>query len=212
MHHGIGWKEIFKDLFQFKKPILGAENEYLAIKLLESVDVSTMRCAAYGKRGMDPSRQESFLVTEELAGMISLEDFVKNALFSGVRKDILSALAVQLGVMHRSGLNHRDCYICHFMLDPEKALAGDVKLHVIDLHRAQIRQKVPFRYLVKDVAGILFSSADLKISRMEMLRFIRLYSNRPLAVELKENGKFWESVAGAARKLYFKEFGREMPF
>lgn len=31
LHHGCGWHEIFKDMFQFKRPILGADNEYRAL-------------------------------------------------------------------------------------------------------------------------------------------------------------------------------------
>ena len=211
IHHGIGWKEIFKDLTQFKMPILGAENEYRAIRHLEEINVDTMSCAAYGKRGKNPARQESFLITDELTNMISLEDFVKDERWQAIRPQLLKTLAYNLGRMHRSGLNHRDCYICHFMLNSEEALQGNIKLHVIDLHRAQIRKKVPFRYLVKDVAGILFSSADLLPSRRELLKFIRIYTQNKLAVELKENAKFWKAVEKAAHKLYKKEFGKEFP-
>ena len=50
VHRGIGWKEILKEIFQFKLPVLGAENEYKAIRKLEEIGVPTMRCAAYGKR------------------------------------------------------------------------------------------------------------------------------------------------------------------
>lgn len=212
VHRGIGWKEILKDIIQFKAPILGAENEYMAIRHLEKIGVGTMSCAAYGKRGKNPAKQQSFLITEELVNMISLEDFVKDEKWSNIRPQILRKLACDMGKMHRSGLNHRDCYICHFMLDPQKALNENVFLHVIDLHRAQIRRKVPFRYLVKDVAGIFFSSADLNLSRRELLRFIRLYSQRKLSVELKENAKFWRAVEKAAKKLYKKEFEKDFPY
>ena len=209
VHRGIGWKEIFKDLFQFKKPILGAENEYNAIRHLEKINVPTMRCAAYGKRGCNPAKQESFLVTDELVNMASLEDFVKDEHFPALRKKILCSLADMLGRMHDSGLNHRDCYICHFLLDLNLLKEDKIVLHVIDLHRAQIRKNIPFRYRVKDVAGILFSSFDIAPTKMEMLRFIRIYSSRKLSVELKENRRFWQAVDKAARKLYKKEFGKE---
>ena len=211
VHRGIGWKEIFKDILQFKIPVIGAENEYLAIRHLEKINVPTMSCAAYGKRGKNPARQESFLVTDELVNMTSLEDFVKTQEFSKIRPDLLRVLADNLGRMHHSGLNHRDCYICHFLLDADKALAGEIQLHVIDLHRAQIRESVPFRYQVKDVAGILFSSFDIMPSRMEILKFIRIYSQRKLAIELKENRRFWNAVEKNARKLYKKEFGIDAP-
>ena len=72
VHHGIGWKEIIKDLIQFKMPILGAENEYRAIRHLESIGVPTMRCAAFGRRGINPARQESFIITDELKNMASV--------------------------------------------------------------------------------------------------------------------------------------------
>ena len=33
-HSGVGWKEIFKNLLQLKLPVLGARNEWLAIRQL----------------------------------------------------------------------------------------------------------------------------------------------------------------------------------
>jgi lipopolysaccharide core heptose(I) kinase len=33
-HYGVGWKEIFKNLLQFRLPVLGARNEWLAIQCL----------------------------------------------------------------------------------------------------------------------------------------------------------------------------------
>lgn len=209
VHHGIGWKEIIKDIIQFKMPILGAENEFKAIRHLEKAGVDTMSCAAYGKRGKNPAAQKSFLVTDELTDMVSLEDFSQDSSFAKIRLKILRTLALNLGKMHRSGLNHRDCYICHFLLDPQAALSGNIRLHVIDLHRAQIRKKVPFRYQVKDVAGILFSSFDLMPSKREILRFIRIYSQNKLHAELKQNFSFWKAVEKTAKKLYLKEFGKE---
>ena len=115
------------------------------------------------------------------------------------------------GQMHRSGLNHRDCYICHFLLKKDTLASPDPVLHVIDLHRAQIRAKVPRRYLVKDVAGLFFSSMDTGITSRDILRFIRAYADRPLRQELAKNRRFYEDVKKAARKLYRKEFSKEAP-
>lgn len=207
VHRGIGWKEIFKDLFLFKLPILGAQNEFSALELLNAKNIPTMKSAAFGKRGWNPARQHSFLITEELANMVSLEDFVNDERFPALRRVIFDTLASSLGAMHSAGVNHRDCYICHYLLNPEQAVPGDVKLFVIDLHRAQIRKSVPFRYRVKDVAGILFSSFDLKPSGRELLRFAAIYSR--VNPQIKRDGRFWSAVSKAARKLYKKEFGRD---
>ena len=207
VHRGIGWKEIFKDLFQFKLPILGAGNEFAALELLNAKNIPTMTCAAFGRRGWNPARQQSFLITDELADMVSLEDFVKDEKFPALRRVIFDTLASSLGAMHSLGVNHRDCYICHYLLNKEQAVSGNVKLFVIDLHRAQIRKSVPFRYRVKDVAGILFSSLDLKPSKRELLRFAAIYSSANF--QMKDNRRFWNAVDKAARKLYRKEFGRD---
>ena len=82
---------------------------------------------------------------------------------------------------------------------------------MIDLHRAQMRRKVPKRYLVKDLAGLCFSSFDAGLSKREALRFIRFYSGNPIRDELKEHAGLWRSVLKTARKLYFKEYRRPAP-
>jgi len=108
--------------------------------------------------------------------------------------------------MHSAGVNHRDCYICHFMLDPELACYGNIQLHVIDLHRARIRDKVPHRYLVKDLAGILFSSFHIKPTREEWMRFAQIYSKHLPHLSPEVNPSFWNKVTRTAIKLYKKEF------
>ena len=210
-HHGVGWAEIIKNIFQFKKPVLGAQNEFAALNLLNANNIPTMTCAAYGCKGINPAKLESFLVTEELVDMISLEDLVKEPqkyhFNPKMRNKLITTLGWTVGSMHRLGLNHRDCYICHFLFK----LDDLDKLYVIDLHRAQIREKIPYRYQVKDTAGIYFSSMDLKLNIKDIIRFVRAYSQKSFKLEMKENQKFWQDVAIAAKKLYKKEFKCEAP-
>jgi len=213
-HLGVGWGEILKNWLMFKRPVLGALDEFRALKRLRELGVPTMTPAACGCRGNDPAKLESFLITEELAGTIDLETLVKTWKEtpppSTLRRDLLRALADSVGKMHRGGVNHRDCYICHY-LTPKSGGEFGKKLYVIDLHRAQIRDKVPRRYLVKDLAGLCFSSFDAGLSKREALRFIRLYAGKPLRDEFEERAGFWRDVLKAARKLYFKEFRRPAP-
>lgn len=75
IHRGIGWGEIFKNLFSAKLPVLGAGQEWAAIERLHQAGVPTMTAVAYGERGANPAAQHSFIVTEELAPTISLEDY-----------------------------------------------------------------------------------------------------------------------------------------
>ena len=59
IHHGVGWGEIAKNLLCLRLPILGAGNEWQAIKRLEQLGVDTMRGVAFGQRGGNPAKTTS---------------------------------------------------------------------------------------------------------------------------------------------------------
>ena len=208
IHRGVGWREIFKNLFQFKLPVTGAANEFQALAKLSELGIATMKSAAFAERFFNPAKRESFLITEELTEVVTLEDWGAENPVSPLRSRLIRAVARSAGAMHRAGINHRDCYICHYMLHLPTQNNREPTVYVIDLHRAQIRKRVPYRYWVKDVAGLLFSAWSAGLTRREALRFIREYSRRPLKIELRENRKFWQDVEKTAVKLYHKEHGK----
>ncbi len=215
-HLGIGWREIWKDLFQFKLPILGAGNEFAALRKLAALDVPTMTPEAYGERGVNPATRESFIVTAELRNVESLEDITRDwkcrAPVFRFKTALLKEVARSARLMHDNGMNHRDCYICHFLLDTTTRDAPRPVVSVIDLHRAQQwRWGLPGRYRVKDVAGLYFSSMDAGLSRHDFYRFMSFYRMKSLRATLREDAHFWQQVAHAARKLYFKEHHHEAP-
>ena len=207
--------EYLKDLFQLKKPVTGAGQEFDALNLLRDKGIPTMKVAAFGSRGTGSIREKSFLVTRELSCVTSLEDFClargKNLGLS-LRRRLIRALAESAGKMHRAGLNHRDCYICHYLLDRKKLEAGEDVLYVIDLHRAQIRKKVPDRYLVKDLAGLYFSSmSGTRLTRHDVYRFLEAYFLLPLPEIFARYGRLLEKVQDTAEALFEKENGSKMP-
>ncbi|MEG1980072.1 MAG: lipopolysaccharide core heptose(I) kinase RfaP, partial [Victivallaceae bacterium] len=169
IHRGVGWKEILKNIFQFKLPILGAANEYDALNLLHKLNVPTMTAAAFAIRGKNPAKLESFLITEELTNVESLEDYAKR--FRTVKIDfrrklgIIRQLARSSRLMQENGINHRDYYICHFLMDLKSQDVDNPTLYMIDLHRAGLRNKVPYRYKVKDIGGLFFSAMDENVTR-----------------------------------------------
>lgn len=213
-HLGVGWGEIIKNWLVFKPPVLGALNEFRALRKLHELGVPTMTPAACGCRGANPAKLESFLITEELADMVDLEAMTSTWKLSPpapeLRHGVIRAVAESAGKMHRGGVNHRDCYLCHYLTPRQGDVSGKL-VYVIDLHRAQIRDRVPHRYLVKDLAGLCFSSFDAGLTRRDACRFIRLYTGRPLREELRKNAPFWREVLKTARKLYRKEFDRPAP-
>lgn len=208
VHHGVGWREIWKNWLQFKRPVLGASNEFYALKLLARLGIDTMTPVAFGERNWNPARRESFLVTEELTDCVSLEDYCRGWRPSFREKTaLLTALARSAAAMHDHGLNHRDCYLCHFLLDRKRwdGGRGEAHLHVIDLHRAQIRRRIPYHYRVKDVAGLFFSSMDAGLTRHDLIRFMRIYSHG----DWRSQTRFWRDVERTAIRLYRKEFKRD---
>ena len=213
-HLGVGWGEILKNLLMGKLPVLGALDEYRALVRLKQLGVPTMTPAACGCRGRDPAHLESFLITEELADMVDLEtlcaDWRSDPPPSRLRHDLIRAVAESARKMHHGGVNHRDCYLCHYLTPREGAGFGK-SVYVIDLHRAQLRKRVPRRYLVKDLGGLCFSAFDAGLTRRDALRFVRHYSGRKLRAEFRENVPLWAAVLKCAHKLYSKEFRRPAP-
>lgn len=217
-HRGVGWREIIKNLTQFKAPVLGAAQEYAAIERLHEVGIETLSVAAFGERGLDPSRRESFLLTDSLTNTISLEDLLEG--LSGVRPDVAMrrGLLRRVGTiarrMHDAGVNHRDFYLCHFLIDEADARCGDVRapMHLIDLHRSQVRARVPARWRVKDLGGLYFSGARCGFSQRDLYRFVEAYAGRPWREELRANGAFWGRVRAEGEKIYRRYFEKEPRF
>ena len=185
IHRGIGWGEIVKNLLTAKAPVLGAGQEWRAIQRLHEVGVPTMTAVAYGERGANPASQHSFIITEELAPTVSLEDFSvswrEQPPAPTLKRALIAEVANMAGTMHRAGVNHRDFYICHFLLHTDKPVtASNFRLSLIDLHRAQTRAQTPRRWRDKDLAGLYFSALGIGLTRRDKLRFLRGYFQRPL--------------------------------
>lgn len=198
-HFGIGWKEIFKNLFQLRLPILSAKNEWQAIQKARQLKINTLEIEGYGVRGINPARRQSFLITQALTNTTSLEDVCRDwkkrpPTFS-FKLFLIKEVARIARTLHNNGINHRDFYICHFLLDNSQQ-----KLYLIDLHRAQIRHKTPLRWIIKDLAGLLFSSQDIGLTKRDCWRFMREYRQKPLRDIFNVDSKFWGKVKARVKK------------
>ncbi len=185
IHRGVGWGEIFKNLLTLRLPVLGARNEWRAIRRLEGLGVATMQAVAYGERGHNPARQHSFIITRALIPSISLEDFCRewpqHPPAPALKRALVQRVADMARRMHEGGMNHRDLYLCHFLLHTQPApTATDFRLSLIDLHRAQIRRHTPRRWRDKDLAALAFSALGIGLTRRDILRFLQAYFPGPL--------------------------------
>jgi len=197
-------------------PVLGARNEWQAIRRLDELGVATMKAVAYGERGCNPARQHSFIVTEELAPTVSLEDFCRDwprrPPDSALKHALIDRVAEMVRRMHAGGMNHRDLYICHFLLhlDPPPTPAA-LRLSLIDLHRSQLRARTPRRWRDKDLAALYFSALDIGLTRRDKLRFVRRYFGRPLREVLRDEAALLARLEGEAGRLHARYLRKYAP-
>ena len=209
-HAGVGWTEILKNWLQLKRPILGAENEYLAIKALHKIGIDTMTVVGFGKKGCNPAQQSSFLITKELAHMVSLEDLELQDFT--YKRQLISKVAQMTYLLHHHGINHQDLYLCHFLIQLTVKGQQGQPCYLIDLHRAQIKKKVPLRYRIKDLAALYYSSHDVGLTRSDILRFVKIYTQQSPSQAIKKNKWFWLSIKKKATRIYKKDFKKRPNF
>ena len=215
-HFACGYGAVLDEIFHLRKPHIGASHERAVLDTLHTIGIETMKVAAFGQDGKTHAGQRSFLVTEELTHVESLEDICAQwpteKPTEAFKKALLNEVAGIARTLHGNGINHRDFYICHFLLDVSNQ-SNDYqkqppKLFLIDLHRAQQRPSVPFRWRVKDIGGLYFSAMDIGLTQRDLFRFMCLYTEKSLRQTLREDCRFWTAVRCRAAKIYRKEFGR----
>lgn len=206
-HFGVGWREIVKSFLSLKKPILGAQTEVKAIQKLNEIGIETTPLVGYGIKGINPATQQSFVITQDLGDIISLEDLCadwkSNPPDANFKRRLIIAVADVAAKLHKNGVNHRDFYICHLCLDAQALKQNQIKLYLIDLHRMLIHQNISMGDNMKDVAALYFSSMDANLTSRDYLRFKRYYSSGVSGC----TPAFWRQVEHRANKLYAKFHG-----
>ena len=149
-----------------------------------------MTLVGYGERGSNPARKQSFVITEALEETESLEDFCAAweqnppVTRAGIRlkRELIKRVARVSRLMHTHCINHRDYYICHFLLD----VSADV------------------------LTVLYFSSMRIGLTRRDLFRFMKVYRDTTLRATLREDGRFWSRCRLRACSLYHS-FYHEMP-
>jgi heptose I phosphotransferase len=205
-HLGVGWIEILKNLVQFKWPVVGASNEWVALNRLKTLGIDTMTPVAYASEGLNPARIRSCIVTRELENTISLEDlWAEHNVPIGLKRKLVNKLAVISKQLHENGVNHRDYYICHYLLDKKTSDDESPTIFLIDLHRAQVRKVTPIRWKIKDIGGLFFSGFDIGLTKRDAFRFMKSYSGKSLRRTLVEDKVFWQATMTRAKRMYLQD-------
>lgn len=210
VHAPAGWWPIADDLLRLRAPQIGARSEWLALDAMCRHGIAAPPLVAYGEEGRTPASKRSFVITEEIAPAISLEDLAsrRDNLAPLLRRRLVASLADIARALHTNGINHRDFYLCHFLLtSPSGETSMDderFQLFLIDLHRAQQRARTPRRWIVKDLAGLLFSAMDVRLSARDLALFMRRYCRTSARSAMRDNYDLWRAVVRRADRLYRK--------
>lgn len=216
IHRGCGWGEVLKNLLLFRLPVIGAQTEVAAVKRVRSLGVDTLSIAAFGWQGFNPAKCESFILTRAIEPSISLETLchpwptcppdIK------LKRSLIRQVAAVARTLHENGVNHRDFYLCHFLVDspvfiPTEGRDEKPGLHLIDLHRTQVRRTAPERWRIKDLAGLYFSSLDIGLTGRDVLRFLSEYRQQPVRTTLQRDHRRLRKTELRAIALYRKTHG-----
>lgn len=214
LHTGVGWGEIIKNLIRLRLPVIGARNEWLALNKLAELKVPSLTPVAYGEQKTNPAKRLSFIVTRELADTVKLDAYLRSNLHKkhisfSEKVALIEEVARIARTIHQHGINHRDLYLCHFLLRQElmpiHSFGKKPIIHLVDLHRAQMRKKVPVRWLVKDIGSIYFSAMGLGLSQLDIYRFMMAYFSEPLRKIICEKKRLLKQIEKRANNLLLRE-------
>lgn len=206
---GVGWKEIIKNLCQLKWPIISAKNEWLAIQACQHIGIPVPTIFAYGIKGWNPASYQSFIIMEALAPTESMEEMTvswhnESPPSFVLKRNLIKKVADIARSLHTHGMNHRDFYLCHFLMKQPFTIHSP--LYLIDLHRAQRRVKTPKRWMIKDLAGLYFSSKDIGLTNKDLYYFMKEYvglkKNQSLRNVLNTQYDDWQKVKERGEQLY----------
>ena len=145
--------------------------------------IDVMHLVAYGEKLHADGRLESFVLTEELEGYTQLDHFLSRR-FAPLseqktrRRDphlitLIRRIAEIAGRFHAAGYNHRDFYCGHFFI--REPVPGEFDVKMIDLQRVQRRRFFRRRWIVKDLAQLVWSAHRDWISGTQKMAFLRHY-------------------------------------
>ena len=212
LHYGVGWKEIFKNIFKFTAPTTGASPEWRALKKLRSLGIECPEPVGFYSTGINPANLKSFLITKALINTISLEEALKEGKFQKLsvskKREFIEKIALISRNLHNSGINHRDYYLCHFHVD--KDLDLNKNIYLIDLHRAQLRSFVPTRWASKDIGGLIHSAMGFNLNETDFYRFMRTYLQCSIKAVFEDHTVFLETTRNRAFRMFMKPILREI--
>lgn len=174
----------FHQIFRGQCPVSLAELEARNLDWLAQHEFIAPRVIAWGGR-LSPllSERSSFILTEELIGMVPLDDWLRAnrtilpmSEFTARKRLLLGACGRRLRDLHDRGFHHPFPYLRHFFVGTDfDANGGAPKVGVIDVDFAEIGNRVGPARRARGLAETLLSSYRSDLTQSDRVRFFRAY-------------------------------------
>jgi heptose I phosphotransferase len=158
-----------------------ATSEWRHLERARALGVPVPEVVAAGEEVGPWGRLRGFLMVTELVGadevnrvIPRLADALEPAAFARFKREIVVEMAAIAAKLHSSKSFHKDLYLCHYFLDP--TLPSGRRLTLIDLHRLGRHRFAPWRWRLKDLGQLLYSTEGVAgIDDRDRLRFWKHY-------------------------------------
>lgn len=149
-----------------------AFREWNALRLAADLRLAVPKPLAVGRQRKFVLPRESFLVTEELAGAVTLADCLYGAQRASgtLRRQVVVAAGRLLRRAHDAGMFHKDLHLGNLMI---RLGESTPEIFFIDLQRTSFRPRLDLKARLMNLAQLHGGSAEA--SRAERLRFLRAY-------------------------------------
>jgi len=143
-----------------------AAQEWENLQSAQRIGVSVPEPLAMGQRVGPGLKLQSFLVIRELTGMLPLhqaiplaQSIMPIASFTRWKNQLLIQVAEMASRLHTTHYYHKDLYLCHYYVEkPQATDQSPGPLKLIDLHRFGYHRLFAWRWQIKDVAQLVFST------------------------------------------------------
>ena len=177
----LNFTEFWKGLLRLRLPPRSALKEWKSIQAVGNAGIPTVFPVVMGEELVCGIEKSSFTLTEALYDAEPLEEVLRRDFSSRLsstlrrkKRTLIRRVAEIVRRLHNSGMYHQDLYLGHFFL------GSDDTLYLIDLQRVGLRNKIPRRYLVKDLAQLAYSAEITEgVSRSDQMRFFLTYLGIP---------------------------------